>query len=297
MRKRKTIKVVAVLITLCLLLTAFSGSAIQAQAEELGIEHQNENVNRSENATSLPCIFRHFYDARTFSGKIGSIPSAMVFTNLVYSSNFPISCASSTAYPVAQDNITSLRHCQADIDTPCNSTQGCGSYSAHHRDIKSISNSLYAWQQRNYGEQREDLGDIVVLWTDYEDGAYCYYYYPDFGGTYQHDSVSYLGCVYDHRPVIHIMDICESTPAKRIPHMSLILAHEFAHCLGAEDEYYGDPPLEHTGGNVFNCVVRTFNETYAVSFYESIMDGATAPFCGPCRASIANGIENWPSVQ
>jgi len=38
MRKRKIIKVVAVLMTLCLLLTAFSGSAIQAQAEELGIE-------------------------------------------------------------------------------------------------------------------------------------------------------------------------------------------------------------------------------------------------------------------
>lgn len=39
MYKRKSLKLISLLLTLCFLLTAFSGSAIRAQAEELGINN------------------------------------------------------------------------------------------------------------------------------------------------------------------------------------------------------------------------------------------------------------------
>ena len=41
MYKRKPIKITALLLTFCLLMTAFSGTAIQAQAEELGTSAQS----------------------------------------------------------------------------------------------------------------------------------------------------------------------------------------------------------------------------------------------------------------
>lgn len=251
--------------------------------------------------TTMPFYFRHFYDSMTFSSHYNSINSAVSFVNQVYMYNFPASAISTPDYPIAVDSITSLRHCQADIDTPCNSTQGCGGFTSHHRDIGSIANSLNAWRTRTYGTDNENMGQIVVLWTDYEEGAYCYYHYDEDRDAYVHEECSYLAVVYDHRPVIHIMDIATSNSNHKIAHMGILLAHELVHCIGLDDVYDDDSP-NHLSDGTMTCMMDYFVDQRiqngsivypALEFRNRIVANYETAFCDVCAVSIENLLFEW----
>ena len=297
MRKRKTIKVVAVLMTLCLLLTAFSGSAIQAQAEELGL-NVSTVVQRRSNSTLTEFYFRHLYDPETFNLHRHYIVSAVSFVDQVYSAEFSVTFPNTG--PISEDTVTDISDCTMDMETPCLNAY-CGSYTSHHKDVKLISDTLLAWRRNSFSNSSYYDNYIVVLWTDRETGTYCYYHQSETGSGYVHEYKSSHACVISHRPVIHIMNIGDDTTAQRIPHMSLVLAHELAHCFGAEDLYSGQIPNEHKSDEGWRCLVGAWytNNNAALNYYENLKknydsnpnnDTETEPFCDACRSAISYGL-------
>ena len=86
--------------------------------------------------------------------------------------------------------------------------------------------------------------------------------------------------------------------SQRLAHMSLLLAHETAHCFGAEDEYNNERPAEHKADGVWGCLVDCFEtaNNASVNFYEDLLAGDIEPFCDACRSAIGSGIDYWPST-
>lgn len=184
-----------------------------------------------------------------------------------------------------------------DEETPCLSAY-CGPNSTHHKDIENISGRLLNWKNQNItGESVRD-NYIVTLWTDREYGTYCQYYWSDWDGAYFHEYVNALACVIGYRPVIHVLNIADTSTTQRIPHMSLLLAHELAHCFGAEDKYGDERHLEHKADNTWMCLLDfMYTESNAsVDFYDSILEGTVEPFCQLCKNAIGNGLYYWPNV-
>lgn len=143
MYKRKSIKIIALLLTLCLLVTAFSGTAIQVQAEELAA-----NVSAIASSTAYPFYFRHFYDEASFTAaKRQYINSAVSFTNQTIKVNMlsvglSVTIGSSANY-IQADTITPMHDCPLPMDEPCANPLGCGSFALHHKDTKRISQYMY----------------------------------------------------------------------------------------------------------------------------------------------------------
>ena len=292
--QRKPINIIALLLTFCLLMTAFSGTAIQTQAEELGIS-ANANAQDLSRSTPMEFNFRHLYNAETVNLHRHYIASAVSFVDQLYSSKFSASFPSTG--PISQDTVSDLNYCPLDSDVPCRNSS-CGPYASHHRDVGVISNRLMNYRRNNFSNSSVYDSYIVVLWTDYDSTIYCYYHTPEGETAYIHEYVNWGACVIDHKPVIHIMNLSDSTTEQRIPHMSLLLAHELAHCFGAEDIYNNERPVEHRADGVWNCIVdclETANGS-SVEFYEDILYGDKEPFCNACRSAIDNGIDYWPNV-
>ena len=296
MYKRKPIKVIAILLTLCLLLTAFSGSAIQAQAEELGL-NENSAVQGRLNATLTEFYFRHLYDPETFNLHRHNIVSAVSFVDQVYSAEFSVTFPNTGA--ISEDTVTDIYDCTMDMETPCLNAY-CGSYTSHHKDVKLISDTLLAWRRNSFSNSSAYDNYIVVLWTDRETGTYCYYHQSETGSGYVHEYKNSCACVISHRPVIHIMNIADDTTAQRIPHMSILLAHELAHCFGAEDEYNGERPAEHAADEVWGCLVDCIftDDNASVDYYNRVKNGQTEPFCDSCKGAISYTLGYlWPLVS
>lgn len=104
--------------------------------------------------------------------------------------------------------------------------------------------------------------------------------------------------VLNHNPVIHIMNISDSTTNQRIPHMSILLAHELAHCFGAEDVYSQVTPTEHKSNLGWNCLVGSMYtaNNASVAYYDDLVAGNAEPFCDACRSAIESGLYYWPNV-
>lgn len=144
MYKRKPIKITALLLTFCLLMTAFSGTAIQAQAEELGTSAQSQRASASPTF-----IYDHLYDSATFSSKRSLYSIAVIFVDTAYGDLFNVSFTSKSA-PVL-DTVTDLSSCAADESTPCSNAFNCGGQGLHHKDVGRIANLLYSAHIRNNG--------------------------------------------------------------------------------------------------------------------------------------------------
>ena len=276
-------------------MTAFSGTAIQAQGEELGI---SENTNVQDLSQSIPMDFnfKHLYNVETFNLHRHYIVSAVSFVDRLYSTQFSASFPSTGM--IIQDTVSDLDYCMMDAETPCRNSS-CGPYASHHRDIGVISSELMNYRRNNFSNSSIYDSYIVVLWTDYDSTIYCYYHRPKGETTYTHEYVSWLACVTDHRPVIHIMNLYDSTTAQRIPHMSLLLAHELAHCFSAEDRYNNQVPAEHAPDEEWRCIVDAFykGNGASTSFYTQVDEGTVEPFCDACSSAIGYGLESWPLVQ
>lgn len=306
MYKRKSLKLISFLLTLCFLLTAFSGSAIQAQAEELGIDAGYMQIRTNSAVSSMPFVFRHLYDSETFTSMKNYVNSAVSLVNQIYSFNFPATTLSSTDYPISVDNYSGLNDCFTDTEMPCLPSLGCGSYVEHHKDIANISDNLYAWRTRNYGTNNENVGQIVVLWTNYEPGVYCYYHIDGITNSYVHEYPSSLACVFDNRPVIHIMNIATTNSSHYASHMGILLAHELTHCIGHDDQYDSEEGAIHAHDDTMNCIMDYFvdeavdedgNIIYpAVEFRNRIVANYNVAFCSTCDASLRNLIDDWISA-
>jgi hypothetical protein len=288
MYKRKPIKVISFLLALCLLLTVFSGSSVQTNAAELEQRTAASSVLRE-------FYFRHFYDPETFNLHRHYIVSAAAFVDRVYSSEFSVTFPSTGM--ISADNITEINDCSMDEITPCLSAY-CGPNSTHHKDVARIARQMLLWKEQNITGETVKDNYIVTLWTDREYGTYCYYHIPNSSNSYVHEYLGAFACVLNHQPFIHILNIADETTEQRIPHMSIILAHELAHCFGAEDIYGQGRHPAHQDDQNWQClvdIVYTVNDA-AVNFYTAVQNGAAEPFCVQCQSAIRTGLLYWPNV-
>ena len=237
--------------------------------------------------TTMPFYFRHFYDNATFSAQATLITSTVTFLNQTYGALF--SATFNNAGSPSVDNISGLANCATDIETCCSHVQGCGYNTEHHKDIGRIASALEGWRGRNYGS---DLyrGYIVVLWTDYEPYVYCEYFYNPNTVSYVHRVVGSLAEVFNFNRAIHILNIDDYTPSLRIAHMSILLAHETAHTLGASDQYGEE---FHEYDDKWECMLDYFysEDSAALFFYNAVKLNPEKAFCDVCKASIESGID------
>ena len=302
MYKRKPIKITALLLTFCLLMTALSGTAIRIRAEELGTFPSDSQIRSSLQVTSMPFVFRHFYDSATFSSKTSYINSAVSLVNHICMFNFPALATSTTDYPISVDYCSGLNNCPTGLERPCLASWSCGGNVDHHKDIENISDNLLAWRTRNYGRDNENMGHIVVLWTDYDGGIFCHYHKDLDSGIYVHEYLDSLGNVSYGRPVIQIMNICTSNSSHYTPHMGILLAHELAHSIGLVDQYEPSSSAVHGPGNTMNCIMDYFADQAiedgrtvypAVEFRNRFVTDYDLAFCDNCDEQLTNFLQDW----
>lgn len=198
---------------------------------------------------------------------IANITAANTFVDFVYSKLFGLrfimdGAATQYTEAIADD-------CTHGINMPCDNTCGTNCAANHHKNLYRISNQLY------YG-QREDH-HIYVLWTNRSANTYC----QELNGN--HTTASFIAGVYDHRPVIHFLQVMGGDAKERFGCMTLTLAHETAHALGMR-EVYNDPG--HDVVRKYVCVMERFEPHYAFDFYEDIINKRAEPFCESCLAEF-----------
>lgn len=204
--------------------------------------------------------YTNYRDSLFHSSLISNIPYANVFSQAMYARYFNVGLNTdglSSQYPTIIDN------CTLQSNQRCNS--GCGSScSTHHKNIKNISDQIYY-------DSRED-NYIYVLWTDRPLDTYCY----------NNNPVSALAVVYDHRPVIHFMNLSVSTSAQQVC-MALTLMHETAHVFGMDD-VYNDASHDIFHGT--RCIMEKFEEENLFEFYQAVLDYEIPPFCDSCMSDM-----------
>lgn len=291
MYKRKPIKLISLLLALCIFMTAIFGSSVHAKAAEFGeLADLGQSIRTSE---TLYLKFKNLYNSETFSGNNANISTAVASVDSIYMYQFNVRF-SENGSPVV-DSITNLDSCGAGCDNICRASFGCGGNTVHCKDLGIISNQLLSYRRSSLTSS-----DIVVLWTNYDEYIYCHYNDNDDDGTYVHDVCNYYACVILGRPVIHIMTLPTTTSSVlRTRYMSLILAHETAHCLGACDRYNGVRPAEHAPNESYDCIVDTMpsSSDAVMNFYTNAVRGVIDPFCSQCKAYIASRITDWYDLE
>lgn len=271
--QNRTIRVVTSIL-LCVSLLVSPALANKAYASELGSASEGQRYT----GYSYSFVFKNLYDPNTFSGtRWAYIGNSVAFTSYIYSQLFDISFELFSA-PI-QDTYSGINNCAYEYHEPCSFTSICGGVANHHKDIGRIANELYSRVSRA-------ANGITVLWTDFEGEGYCWYKQNDISLQMEHLYVSYCGIVFNHRPVVHIMNLFSSETAQIRSVMGLLLAHETAHCFGLDDVY--DQGWEHNDDGTWNCVMD-YIDTYgtrAVDFYDSIMEDAENAFCESCRSAM-----------
>ena len=284
MYKRKPIKITALLLTLCLLMTAFSGTAIQAQAEELGT-----NAVAVTSSNTYTFYYKHYYDAASFTAaKRQYINSAVSFANATIGaamSDQDLTVTLSTYQNFVQpDTITPMEDCLLETNDACARQLGCGSDALHHKDTKRIS-------QYMYNNRTEAANYFRTIWCDRYLGVFCQYH----NNVHQYYRV--YGVVYDARPVLQIMTIGSTTRMET--YMSLLLTHETVHCLTFPDVYDAGA---HFDNNVYACIMDYFDileysDEYCNRLYNSWKNGTNFAFCDDCRAGIATAlVDSFPDI-
>ena len=286
----------ALLVCCCLLLSAFSGSAIAAQAAELGTGTPVQLRTDNSTDTAVQIRIRNFYDTITFSSARNCIDDAIEFANTVYGELFSI--AITRHGNISADTITDLTDCLLADEAPCRTASGCGHERDHHKDIGRIADDLYEWHSENYTDDEENNRSVTVLWTSYE-GVYCEYVCVNDSWT--HHYRNYGAVVFGYRPVIHIMDIATGTESRYAAHMSFLLAHELTHCHGYDDVYDNDNIANnscHEYDSSYECLMDYFDvmllsTTTANTIYDNWRRTPENAFCSECQEELQFWLDGW----
>ena len=276
-------KMIAFMVALCLLITAFSGNAVAAQVT--GLETA---APASENYTNVSIKYIHYYDEDSFSSLDRThISFAVSFADDMLSELASSECGiafhlSSTS-SVTEDTVSGLDDCPTGTHFPCSSSVSqCGAGESHHKDISRISDVYFSLVENTPNR-------IAVLWTNRSAGTYCLEGWGLLGTQWGHHSINAYAAVFEHRPVIHFLRTDANTFATRKAHMSLLLVHETVHTLGLDD-YSGLHEYDSTTG--MHCIMGPMDfGASAVDFYNDVVDGLVDGFCDECRMNIATCME------
>lgn len=280
MYKRKPIKAIALLLTFCLLMTAFSGTAIQVQAEELGLSDAVVSNTVSARNSTVSLYYYHYYDPLTMTAtKRSKIANAVSFANTVHS-QFGVQLSTST---IAEDTFTGINDCPFGIDSRCGNVANCGSGYSHHKDLKRIADTL--------NRVTTQANRLTVLWTDRERGLFCQYDRTTTLHFYEY----YCGIVMPNYPVIHIMNLGVTNSQLIEVYMSVLLAHETVHCHGYGDVYNSD---NHFSNDSFDCLMdyividNTASQDHVLKVWKNqVAINPSIAFCDACRENITIAAE------
>jgi hypothetical protein len=232
--------------------------------------------------------FKHYIDISSFpqSTHYVHIVDAVVFTNLIYHTfiqlgeyNDAINVGFSTTGSYVSDlSFLDMNQCSAGINQPCTIGAPCGSHSNHHKSVERISDALL-----NERDDDTSSRQFSVLWCDRAANTFCTYEF------FYHERLSSFGVVDGSSPAILVLrltgNISENTAA-----MSIILAHEVAHCLHMADVYGSD---NHENDGIHECLMDylEYDDTTGIIFlYEQMRLRPSDAFCDNCQRYIYQNI-------
>ena len=213
--------------------------------------------------------YTNYHDSIFHSSLIADIPLANVFSQVMFAKYFNVglnTTGTSSLYPTIIDD------CPRGVALPCNNSSCGSSCESHHKNIVNISDQIY------YGARESD--HIYVLWTDRLHGTYCLDEQNIYGA---------LAVVYNHRPVIHFMNLAVGSSSVQEIFMAITLMHETAHVFGMGEAY------NNSGHDIVNgtrCVMEQFDVQTASAFYYDVVDGQLAPFCNSCIVVMQSYTSN-----
>ena len=213
--------------------------------------------------------YTNYYDSIFHSSLIADIPYANIFSQVMYAKYFNVglnTTGTSSSYPTIIDN------CPRGVALPCNHSSCGTSCTSHHKNIINVSDQIY------YGARDSDY--IYVLWTNRLHGTYC---------LYDQNISGALAVVYDHRPVIHFMNLAVGSSYVQEICMAITLMHETAHVFGMGEVYTNSG---HDIANDTICIMEQFDIQTAATFYYAVLDEQIPPFCDSCMEAMQSYTSN-----
>jgi hypothetical protein len=234
--------------------------------------------------------FQHYVDLSTFPQPTHyvHITDAVVFTNLIYHTfiqlgeyrdRISVGFSTTGAYETNLSFIA-IDACTRGINQPCTVGLPCGDHSNHHKSVERISDVLLERRGEDTSSRQ-----FSVLWCDRTVNTFC------SNDSFFHERLSSFAVVVDERPVIHVMrltnDDSENTAA-----MSIILAHEVAHCLHYDDVYDSD---NHENDGIHECLMDYLQPDYfdINDLYDGMRARPSGAFCEFCKHWIGDRILNF----
>ena len=271
-------KYIKTLAALLLCISLFISPALTGNVYAAALNDAPSTERTATNTYSF--TYRHIIEPNAFTNmQILYTVGAVNFVDAVYEYNF--SASFSTAGSVLTDTYTNISNCPHGITQRCRTDGTCGSNANHHKDVVEIADILY------YDVPRAQ-DQIVVLWSDYENDIFCHYVEYEGSNQSQHLYVTGTFAMVNPigRPVIHIMHLKGASGIREKALMSLLLAHETAHCFGAED-VYGTGPA-HADDDEWNCMMDyiLIEDDAAKDFYEAVNQDLSLAFCASCKSTI-----------
>jgi len=219
---------------------------------------------------------------------VSKISGANVFSSNVFYREFEMPIGTTSIYrkyDILCDSCTTGIHNECD-DIIC----GDDCSISHHKNFYRISDQLYNPQLIN---------NITCLWTNRQDGTFCYNSSFDGEHTLVPDNtiaaVKTVG-----RPVIQFFNVEPGIDDSVEARMGFILLHETAHAFGLSEQYIQTFPIQNPwyyshsqfyyNSNGYSCVMMEYYKSDADSFYNSIKAGLCDAFCEHCTESIASLI-------
>lgn len=215
----------------------------------------------------------NYYDS-TFDGNNPLIYNVILsnsFSNLVYARYFNVGLFMDY---VANTYINIVDICPTGAGSPCNS-QLCGENCSelHHKNTLNISDYFF-------NAPRED-NHIYTFWTDRNSNFYC----KEIDNI--HSFHNACACVWNRRPVIHVMDIFPSTENAKLAYMSVVVVHETAHAFNM-DEKYDDYGHDKDGQTI--CAMEKIEMSSIQQYYTAVKSGAINPFCASCMIAMQTHV-------
>lgn len=285
MRNHTAKRILSLFLMFTVLFTSLSYSAVAVQALEEDALDSVELAASQKLNTSF--TFQHYIDTYSFpqSTHRVKIVDAVVFTNIIYHSFIQfseyrnrITVSFSTTGSHLDDEITNMDACANGVNQPCIVSGGsCGSHSQHHKSVERISQALYDARSEDSSSR-----ELSVLWCDRASNTFCAY------ESGIHAQTSSFGMVVENRPVLQVLRLTgvdtENTAA-----MSIILAHETAHCLGMNDVYGS---TNHARDGVYDCLMDylEYDDLGINYLYEQMRTSPLNAFCPSCEDAIGELI-------
>ena len=285
MRNHTAKRILSLFLIFTVLLASLSYSAVAVHALE------KDELDSVEPAASqklnISFTYQHYIDTYSFpqSTHYVHIAEAVSFTNIIYLSlvqfgehRHDIGVRFSSTGSYLNDTITNMGACTNGVNQPCIVSGGsCGAHSQHHKSVERISQALYDARDEDASSR-----EFSVLWCDRASNTFCTY------DTGFHEQTSAFGMVVDNRPVLQVLrltgDDSENTAA-----MSIILAHETAHCLRMND-VYGSTNHERDG--IYECLMDYLQLDFfdINDLYDEMRAHPLDAFCESCENVIGDLI-------